>query len=68
VKQFLYELTTLSKSSSAWLAKVREFRTALEKHVREEEDSIFPSLKARLSEEENGQLTTAMNKEGFKLA
>jgi len=68
VKQFLYELTALPKSSSAWLAKVREFRTALEKHVREEEDTIFPSLMGRLSEEENGQLTTAMNKEGFKLA
>lgn len=68
VKQFLYELTMLPKNSPAWLAKLREFRAALEKHVREEEDTIFPALQARLSAEENSQLTTAMNKEGFKLA
>jgi len=68
VKQFLYELTILPKSSPAWLSKLREFRSALEKHVREEEDTIFPALQASLSEEENHQLTVAMNKEGFKLA
>jgi hemerythrin superfamily protein len=68
VKQFLYELTMLPKNSSAWLAKLREFRAALEKHVREEEETIFPALQARLSADENSQLTTAMNKEGFKLA
>lgn len=68
VKQFLFELTELPKNSSAWGAKAREFRTALAKHIREEEDDIFPALKQRLSAEENSHLTTAMNKEGFKLA
>lgn len=68
VKQFLYELTMLPKSSSAWLPKVREFRSALEKHVQEEEDTIFPQLRARLNQDENKNLTVAMNKEGFKLA
>jgi hemerythrin superfamily protein len=68
VKQFLYELTELPKSSSAWTAKIREFHTALEKHIREEEEEIFPALRARLGAEENSHLTTAMNKEGFKLA
>jgi hemerythrin superfamily protein len=68
VKQYLFELTELPKNSSAWGAKAREFRTALEKHIREEEDEIFPTLKQRLSAEENSHLTTAMNKEGFKLA
>lgn len=68
VKQFLYELTILPKNSPAWLPKLREFRSALEKHIREEEDTIFPALQASLSDEENSQLTFAMNKEGFKLA
>lgn len=68
VKQFLYELTMLPKNSPAWLPKLGEFRAALEQHVREEEDTIFPALQARLSAEENSQLTLAMNKEGFKLA
>lgn len=68
VKQFLYELTELPKNSALWAAKARDFRAALEKHIREEEDDIFPALKASLSAEENSHLTTAMNKEGFKLA
>jgi len=36
--------------------------------VREEEDELFPALKAQLSVEANKKLTFAMNKEGFKLA
>ena len=68
VKQYLFELTELPKNGSAWAAKASEFRAALTKHIREEEDEIFPALKQRLSTEENSHLTTAMNKEGFKLA
>jgi hemerythrin superfamily protein len=68
VKQFLYDLDHLPRASSAWLAKVREFRKALERHIREEEDTIFPKLRARLGKDENSELTMAMNKEGFKLA
>jgi hemerythrin superfamily protein len=68
VKQFLFDLTELPKNSPAWTAKVRELRTTLEKHIREEEEEIFPALQARLDEEENSYLTVAMNKEGFKLA
>lgn len=68
VKQFLFELSELPKNSPLWAAKAREFRVALDKHIREEEETIFPDLQARLSAEENSHLTTAMNKEGFKLA
>ncbi|MFD1612130.1 hemerythrin domain-containing protein [Sphingomonas tabacisoli] len=68
VKQFLYDLENMPKDSPAFLAKVAEFRSAVEEHVREEEDTIFPKLKAKLSPEANKALTAAMNKEGFKLA
>jgi hemerythrin superfamily protein len=68
VKQFLYDLENMPKDSPAFLAKVGEFRRAVEEHVREEEDTIFPKLKAKLSPEMNKALTAAMNKEGFKLA
>lgn len=68
VKQYLYDLENLPKDSPLFLAKVAQFRADLEKHVREEEDEIFPSLQARLSEDENKKLTLMMNKEGFKLA
>jgi hemerythrin superfamily protein len=68
VKQFLYDLGNMPKDSPAFMAKVGEFRSAVEEHVREEEDKIFPKLKAKLSPEQNKALTMAMNKEGFKLA
>ncbi|OAN66527.1 hemerythrin domain-containing protein [Sphingomonas sp. TDK1] len=68
VKQFLYELENMPSTSPKWLEKVKEFRAALEKHIREEEDTLFPELRAQLSEEKNKALTHAMNKEGFKLA
>lgn len=68
VKQYLYELENCPKNSSQSLSILSRFRADLEKHVREEEDLLFPSLKAQLSEEANKKLTFAMNKEGFKLA
>lgn len=68
VKQFLYDLENMPKDSPAFLTKVAEFRSAIEEHASEEENTIFPALKAKLSPEKNKALTAAMNKEGFKLA
>jgi hemerythrin superfamily protein len=58
----------MPKDSQAWIAKLAAFREALEKHIREEEDTIFPKLQSRLTEDQNSKLTVAMNREGFKLA
>ena len=68
VKQYLYELEAMPKDGARFMEKLAEFRTDIEKHMREEEGDLFPSLKARLSAEKNKRLTTLMNKEGFKLA
>jgi hemerythrin superfamily protein len=68
VKTYLYELENMPKAGAAFLARVREFRALLEEHIREEEEEIFPALRARLSEEENGKLAAAVNREGMKLA
>ena len=68
VKQFLFELTEIEKSDPAWLPKVNEFRTMIEQHMREEENDLFPRMKAQLSAEQNKHLTVQMNKEGLKLA
>ena len=68
VKQYLYDLTELPKDSFAWICKVRAFRADIEKHMREEEDQVFPRLKGKLSLEKNKELTSMMNKEGLKLA
>jgi hemerythrin superfamily protein len=68
VKQYLYELTIMARDDASWLPTVREFRMTLEKHMHEEEDTVFPKLYRSLSAEENKALTTAMNKEGLKVA
>ncbi len=65
VKTYLYELATMSAGDASWLARARDFRALLEKHMEEEEGQIFPRLKAKLSDDQNASLTTMMNKEGF---
>lgn len=68
VKQYLYDLENMPKASTAFLPKVAQFRREIEEHMREEEDDLFPKLKHAISKVKNEHLTTAMNKEGFKLA
>lgn len=68
VKQYLYELGELPTASVLFLDKVRAFRADLEKHIREEEDTLFPDLKNKLPPQKNKELTALMNKEGFKIA
>ncbi len=68
VKTYLLELEMMGKSDPRWLTRVREFRDLIEKHVHEEEDEIYPALRAKLSDAENKKLTALMNKEGLKLA
>jgi len=68
VKQYLYELENIPNASPDWIAKLRQFRTDIEAHMHEEEENLFPMLRARLSDEKNKALTLTMNKEGFKVA
>jgi hemerythrin superfamily protein len=68
VKTYLYELETLANDSPEWLARVRDFRSMLQEHVRMEEDEVFPAFRNTLSEEQNAKLTAMMNKEGLKMA
>ncbi|MBO9623985.1 MAG: hemerythrin domain-containing protein [Sphingomonas sp.] len=68
VKQYLYELETTPTASPDWIAKIRQFRADIEEHMQEEETRLFPMLREQLSDEKNKLLTTAMNKEGFKVA
>jgi hemerythrin superfamily protein len=68
VKTYLYELETMANDGPEWLARVRDFRAMIQKHMRMEEDEIFPAMRSRMSEEQNAKLTSMMNKEGFKFA
>jgi len=68
VKTYLYELETMPNDSAEWLARVRDFRTMIEEHMRMEEEEVFPTLSNSLSEAQASRLTAMMNKEGAKLA
>jgi len=68
VKQYLYELENLPKDSPKFLTTLAEFRRDIEKHMREEEDDLYPAMKASLDAATNKKLTLMMNKEGFKVA
>lgn len=68
IKSFIYELKNAPASDPNWLMRAREFQQLIMHHVREEEDEIFPALRARLSDAENHKLTTMMNWEGYKVA
>ncbi len=69
VKQGLYALEMIGKEKGVgFLEKVAAIRTAFESHVREEEDVVFPTLQAMLTDEEKKALTSRMNREGFKVA
>ena len=68
VKQLLFELTMMPKDDARWLQTLRTLRGNLEVHMAEEENDLFPKLRAALSEQENADLSKAMNKEGLKLA
>jgi hemerythrin superfamily protein len=68
VKTYLYELETTSNAGPEWLARVRDFRSMIQEHMREEESAVFPALRTQLSQEQNRKLTMMMNKEGFTYA
>ncbi|MGC6401556.1 hemerythrin domain-containing protein [Sphingomonas sp. FW199] len=68
VKNYLFRLDNMPKDSAAFLTVVREFRREIEDHMREEEEVLFPKLKAQRDDEGNKALFVAMNKEGFKVA
>lgn len=68
VKQYLYDLETLTDDNIAFQDKLSFFRSDLEKHMRDEEQRLFPRLRRILGEDANGTLTARMNREGLKLA
>jgi hemerythrin-like domain-containing protein len=68
VKTYLYELETMPNDSAEWLARVRDFRSMIQEHMRMEEDEVFPKFRDTLSEEQNAKLSAMMNKEGVKMA
>ena len=68
IKTYLYELETMPNDSAEWLARLRDFRSMIQEHMRMEEEEVFPKFREALTEEQNARLSAMMNKEGLKLA
>lgn len=68
VKQYLYDLADLVADDAAFLEKLASFRADIEKHMEEEEETLFPELKRKLDAAATKTLTRRMNMEGLKLA
>lgn len=64
----LFELSRMDKADAGFATTLAQLRTALEEHMREEEDVLFPALRERLSEAENRKLTREMNLAGVMVA
>jgi hemerythrin-like domain-containing protein len=65
VKTFLYELNKMGPDAPNWLEKVREFRALISRHAHMEEEEIFPNFKRDLSEEQDAEITSLVNRDGF---
>jgi len=68
IKTFVHDLKLEPADSPEWLGKLEAFRDLVVEHAREEEEEIFPELKARMSPRENGKLTLLANYEALKVA
>ena len=51
-----------------WLESVREFRKLVSEHAHMEEEQVFPRFKQAMTEEQNAQITSLMNRDGFWMA
>ena len=68
VKTLLYELASIQPDSIGFMKTAQALRRALEEHIREEEDEIFPRLRDRLTPEADAKLTALLHRAGVKLA
>jgi hemerythrin superfamily protein len=68
VKTFLFELDQMGPEAPNWLEKVREFRALVAEHAEMEEQQVFPRFKRSMDEEQNANITSMVNKDGFWMA
>ena len=65
IKTFIYELNKIGPEATNWLEKVREFRDLVREHARMEEDQVFPRLRQSMTPEQNAEITSLVNRDGF---
>jgi len=68
VKTYLHRLHNMAKDAPEWRTTVEEFRSDIARHMRMEEDEVFPKLRSGISDELDARLTSEVNKAGFMMA
>jgi iron-sulfur cluster repair protein YtfE (RIC family) len=68
VKAMLYELSQMDKADPAFDVTLERLRSSLQEHMRQEEEVLFPALRAQISDDENRKLTRTMNMAGVMVA
>jgi len=68
VKTYLHRLHNMEADSPEWVGIVAEFRDNIARHMRMEEDEVFPKLRAEISDELDQRITKEVNKAGFMMA
>ncbi len=68
IKTFIYELNKMGPESPNWLEKIREFRQLVSEHAHMEEEQVFPKFKNAMNEEQNAEITSLVNRDGFWMA
>jgi hemerythrin superfamily protein len=63
MKVHLFELEHQAKDDAGWIAKLRDLRSIIERHARQEEDSEFPRLRAALSGDGKSRLLGEISRE-----
>lgn len=68
VRAALYALNVMEHGHSKWIERARAFEADVQRHMLEEERSIFPAFHAQLSRANNARLSRMLHKRGLKLA
>ena len=68
VKNYLFKLGEMATDAPQWIETVSEFRKSIARHMRMEEDEVFPRFKAEITPEQNKHITGLVNKDGFLMA
>ena len=68
IKTFIYELNKMGADAPNWLEKVSEFRQLVSEHARMEEEQVFPRFKREMTQQQNADITSLVNRDGFWMA
>jgi len=63
MKRLLFALETTAKNDVSWVVRVRELRTLIEGHIRQEEEVDFPKLRQILNEQDTLILSSGVSRE-----